>query len=77
MTIYFVNNPDNKIDLKIEATINGLPYSHCLNYNFESEEKAINAINNKMKLNLGKLVLKEYARDHGKKLGNGVFNIEA
>jgi hypothetical protein len=77
MTIYFVNNPDNKIDLKIEATINGLPYSHCLKYNFESEEKAKNAIDNKMKLNLGKLVLKEYAREYGKKLGNGVFNIEA
>jgi hypothetical protein len=77
MTIYFVNNSDNKIDLKIEATINQLPYSYCYKYNFESISQAVEAIDDKMKLNLGKLVLKEYARDKKINLGNGVFNLES
>ena len=69
MTIYFIDNDDNTFSLKIEGIFfyekeKRQEFSHCLEKpRFENFEKAmIYAKNVNRQKNLGKLLVKEYAR---------------
>jgi len=68
MTIYFIDNGDNTFSLKIEGIFyekeKTQEFSHCLEKpRFENLEKAIDyAKNVNRQKNLGKLLVKEYAR---------------